>query len=73
MGVDGLAGKDGGLELVRQGVLEASMLYPTKGDEVIALAMKILRHEPFARDNYLSTSIVTRNNAELILMEAKDS
>lgn len=73
VGVDGLAGKDGGLELVRQGVLEASMLYPTKGDELIALAMKILRHEPFARDNYLSTSIVTRNNAELILMEAKDS
>lgn len=73
VGVDGLAGKHGGLELVRQGVLEASMLYPTKGDEVIALAMKILRHEPFVRDNYLSTSIVTRNNAELILMEAKDS
>lgn len=73
VGVDGLAGKDGGLELVRQGVLEASMLYPTKGDEVIALAMKILRHEPFARDNYLPTSIVTQNNAELILMEAKDS
>lgn len=73
VGVDGLAGKDGGLELVRKGVLEASMLYPTKGDEVIALAMKILRHEPFARDNYLPTSIVTRNNAELILMEAKDS
>lgn len=73
VGVDGLAGKHGGLELVRQGVLEASMLYPTKGDEVIALAMKILRHEPFARDNYLSTSIVTRNNAELILMEVKDS
>ena len=73
VGVDGLAGKHGGLELVKQGVLEASMLYPTKGDEVIALAMKILRHEPFARDNYLPTSIVTRNNAELILMEAKDS
>ena len=73
VGVDGLAGKDGGLELVRQGVLEASMLYPTKGDELIALAMKILRHEPFARDNYLPTSIVTRNNAELILIEAKDS
>lgn len=73
VGVDGLAGKHGGLELVRQGVLEASLLYPTKGDEVIALAMKILRHEPFARDNYLPTSIVTRNNAELILMEAKDS
>lgn len=73
VGVDGLAGKNGGLDLVRKGILEASMLYPTKGDEVIALAMKILRHEPFARDNYLPTSIVTQSNAELILMEAKDS
>ena len=73
VGVDGLAGENGGLELVRNGVFEASLLYPTKGDEVISLAMKILRHEPFARDNYLPTSIVTKSNAELVLMEAKDS
>lgn len=72
-GVDAMATEGGGLELVRDGVLDASYLYPTKGDEVIALAMKILRHEPFKRDNYLSTSIVTRENAELTLMEAKDS
>ena len=72
-GVDGMATRGGGLELVRDGIFEASYLYPTKGDEVIALAMKILKHQPFERKNYLSTSIITRENAELTLMEARDA
>ena len=72
-GVDGMATEGGGLELVRDGIFEASYLYPTKGDEVIALAMKILKHQPFERKNYLSTSIITQENAELTLMEARDA
>ena len=68
-----MATKGGGLELVRDGIFEASYLYPTKGDEVIALAMKILKHQPFERKNYLSTSIITQENAELTLMEARDA
>ena len=72
-GVDGMATEGGGLELVRDGIFEASYLYPTKGDEVIALAMKILKHQPYDRDNYLSTSIITKANAELTLMEARDA
>ena len=72
-GVDGMATEGGGLELVRDGIFEASYLYPTKGDEVIALAMKILKHKPYERDNYLSTSIITQANAALTLMEARDA
>lgn len=72
-GVDGMATEGGGLELVRDGIFEASYLYPTKGDEVIALAMKILKHQPYERDNYLSTSIITQANAALTLMEARDA
>lgn len=72
-GVDGMATEGGGLELVRDGIFEASYLYPTKGDEVIALAMKILKHQPYERDNYLSTSIITQANAALTLMEARDT
>lgn len=72
-GVDGMATEGGGLELVRDGIFEASYLYPTKGDEVIALAMKILKHLPYERDNYLSTSIITQANAALTLMEARDA
>lgn len=71
-GIDGMATEGGGLELVRDGLFEASYLYPTKGDEVIALAMSILRGQPFKRENPLTTTIVTRDNAELLLMEAKD-
>ena len=72
-GVDGMATEGGGLELVRDGIFEASYLYPTKGDEVIALAMKILKHLPYERDNYLSTSIIIQANAALTLMEARDA
>ena len=72
-GVDGMATEGGGLELVRDGVFDASYLYPTKGDEVIALAMRILNHQPYKKDNYLSTSIITKANADLTLMEARDA
>ena len=72
-GVDAMATEGGGLELVRDGVFDATYLYPTKGDEVIALAMKILTHKPYRRDNYLSTSIITRENAEITLMEAREA
>ena len=72
-GVDALATDGGGLELVLDGTLDASYLYPTKGDEVLDLALRILKHEPYQRENFLQTSIVTRENAELSLMEAKDA
>lgn len=72
-GVDGMATEGGGLELVRDGIFEASYLYPTKGDEVIVLAMKILKRQPYKRDNYMSSSIITKANAELTLMEARDA
>lgn len=72
-GVDGMATEGGGLELVRDGVFEASYLYPTKGDEVLALAMKVLTKKPYQKENYLSTSIITKANAELTLMEARDA
>ena len=44
-----------------------------KGAYEAALVLRILRHQPFERDNYLRTSIVTSGNAELTLMEAKDT
>ena len=72
-GVDAMATKNGGLELVRDGIFDATYLYPTKGDEVIALALKVLRHESYHKDNYLSTSIITKDNAEITLLQARDA
>lgn len=68
-----MATKGGGLELVRDGILSASYLYPTRGDELIDLAMKILRHEHYDKENALQSSIITKENAELTLMEARDA
>lgn len=72
-GVDAMATKGGGLELVRDGVLDATYLYPTRGNELVDLAMKILKKEPYARENQLLATIITRDNAEITLMEARDA
>lgn len=71
-GVDGLATEGGGLELVRDGIFEATSLYPTQGKAVVELAMKVLQHREYDRENLLQTTIVTRDNAALMLMEAKE-
>lgn len=71
-GIDGLASKGGGLELVSEGVLTASYIYPTAGDRVIELAMDILQNQPFEKDNYLQSALVTRDNASVLLMQAKE-
>lgn len=72
-GVDAMATEGGGLELVRDGVMDATYLYPTRGDEVITLAMKILRKQPFERENVLPATIITKDNAGITLMEARDA
>lgn len=71
-GIDGLPGQGGGLELVRDGILEVSYIYPTGGDQVIQLAMSILRGRAFEKINYLETALITRDNASVLLMQAKE-
>lgn len=72
-GIDGLAGRGQGIELVCDGVLDASYMNPTSGDEVIKLAMKILKGEKYDKNNSLATTIITKSNAELTLMAAKNA
>ena len=62
IGVDGLSGPGNGLQLVEDGALKATMLYPTGGEEAIRTAMRILRHEPFAKDNILGTMVIDSTN-----------
>ena len=72
-GVDAMATEGGGLELVRDGVLDATYLYPTRGNELVELALKILRKEQYDRENQLPATIITHDNAEITLMEARDA
>jgi len=71
-GIDGLPNQGGGLELVRDGILAASYIYPTGGDQVIQLAMSILQNKAYEKENYLETALVTRDNASVLLMQAKE-
>lgn len=72
VGIDALSVSGGGMERVRDGILEASYIYPTRGDLVIQLCMNILEGKPYQRENYLQTAIVTKDNAESMLMQADE-
>ena len=56
VGVDGLAIKNGGIQLVNQGILKATVLYPTGGSEAIKIARKILRKENVLKNYLLNTT-----------------
>lgn len=62
LGVDALPGKGGGIEAVQQHRLTASYIYPTHGEEVIALALRILEGKPFQRVNNMKSYVVTPQN-----------
>ncbi len=68
-GIDAMPQKGGGMQLVADGTLFASYIYPTRGDEVMQLAMNILTNKKYKRENQLSSALVTRDNARVLLMQ----
>ena len=71
-GIDGLPGEDGGIRLVRDSILDASYIYPTHGDQIIDLAVRILEKKPYKRETMLMSAIVTRDNAKVLLMQGEE-
>lgn len=69
LGIDAIPQKGGGMQLVRDDKLTASYIYPTRGDEVMKLAMDILEKKPHKRENLLSSALVTCDNANVLLMQ----
>lgn len=60
VGIDGLPGPNGGLEMVRSGALSATFTCPTGGKEAVIYAMDILHHEEgIPKKMILRTSLVT--------------
>ncbi|GAA4300831.1 hybrid sensor histidine kinase/response regulator transcription factor [Aestuariibaculum suncheonense] len=66
IGVDGLPGPNGGIQLVQQGILMATMLYPTGGDETMKLVSMILNNEKVSKNNVLKTIVIDSRNAEIM-------
>ena len=72
LGTDAVALQGGGLQMVRDGELLASYIYPTRGDKVMELAMDILEKKKFKRENLLSSALVTSDNANVLLMQDEE-
>ena len=60
LGIDGLPGE--GIDAVKKGVLAASYIYPTHGEEIIRLALCVLEGKPYQRTNYYKSFVVTPQN-----------
>ncbi len=71
-GIDGLPGPAGGIQLVRDSLLDASYIYPTHGDQIIDLAVNILEGNHYEKETMLMSALVTRDNAKVLLMESEE-
>ena len=69
VGVDGLAGPGAGIEFVSDKILNATVLYPTGGEEAIQTALKILNKEPFEKQNILQTLVIDSTNVRLMTLQ----
>lgn len=69
VGVDALSGKGLGVEMVADGTLDATFIYPTGGDRVVQVAMNILEGRNYPREDLLSTALVNHQNARIMQMQ----
>ncbi|GAB4018023.1 hybrid sensor histidine kinase/response regulator transcription factor [Spirosoma koreense] len=69
IGVDGLPGKNEGIDLVERGILDATVLYPTGGKEAIRTAVAILHKQPFKRENRLPITLIDSSNVRTMKLQ----
>ena len=66
IGVDGVNGPNGGIQLVQDGILESTILYPTGGSEAIKLALRIANKEIVPKNNKLNTTLIDSTNSDIM-------
>jgi signal transduction histidine kinase/ABC-type sugar transport system substrate-binding protein/DNA-binding response OmpR family regulator len=72
VGIDALPSPGGGIEAVQKGILSATFIYPTCGDRVMKLAMDIVQHRSYCRDNTLYTALVDATNVRVITLQTSE-
>lgn len=70
IGVNGLPGKDGGIQAVIDKKLKATFIYPTGGGKAIQVALDILDKKSFRKECLLNTALVDISNAEIIKQQS---
>lgn len=71
VGIDGIPGTGRGIQAIEEGVLNASLLYPTGGAEAIRLALSILTKGSFMKQNDLKTIVINSDNANILHNQMK--
>lgn len=69
IGIDGLIGSDGGIQMVLDGKVDASLLYPTGGEQAVTAALDILEGKQVEKQITLSTSVIDRENARMFKLQ----
>ena len=69
IGVDALQNE--GVQNILHSVQDASFLYPTGGDKVIDLAMRILQNKPFSKENILHTAVIDKSNVRILQLQTE--
>ncbi len=71
IGVDGLVGENGGINLVEKEILKGTVLYPTGGEEAILTALKVLYKKPYKKENLLTITIIDSSNVRIMKLQAE--
>ena len=69
IGIDGLPGSGGGIQLVSDKIITATLLYPTGGEEAIQIARRVLDKEDIKKENLLQTSVVDSTNVRILSLQ----
>jgi signal transduction histidine kinase/DNA-binding response OmpR family regulator len=71
IGVDGLNTENGGVNMVLNGFIDGTVLYPTGGEKAIQLAIDILMGQQYERLNYLNIFKIDNTNARTIWLQSQ--
>lgn len=66
LGIDGMPFKGLGIDRVLEKKQSATFAYPTGGDKIMQVAMKILLHKPFLKENELSSYVIDQRNVRSV-------
>lgn len=69
IGVDGMNTATGGVNMIINGFIDGTILYPTGGDKAIQVAVQILTGKPYEKNIILNTYRIDNTNARTIMLQ----
>jgi signal transduction histidine kinase/CheY-like chemotaxis protein/AraC-like DNA-binding protein len=69
IGIDGLPGPGSGIEMVSDGILNVTVLYPTGGEEAIQIAARVLKGEAIEKENILNSTVIDAKNVRVMKLQ----